>query len=111
MAKIRMTNKNSATATSTLVSCNNIVTEISNNVEIGVDELEFEYLLRVLIAAVCGAIIGYERKNRMKEAGIRTHFVVAVGASLMMVLSKYGFQDQLGWHNLSLARLGFLLKW
>ncbi|RNB84998.1 MgtC/SapB family protein [Brevibacillus fluminis] len=64
--------------------------------------MEFEYLLRVLIAGVCGAIIGYERKNRMKEAGIRTHLVVAVGASLMMVLSKYGFQDQLGWHNLSL---------
>jgi len=33
----------------------------------------------------------------MKEAGIRTHFVVAVGASLMMVISKYGFQDQVGW--------------
>ncbi|MCS7459548.1 MgtC/SapB family protein [Paenibacillus doosanensis] len=64
--------------------------------------MEFDYLLRVLLAGICGALIGYERKNRMKEAGVRTHFVVAVGASLMMVISKYGFQDQTGWHNLTL---------
>jgi putative Mg2+ transporter-C (MgtC) family protein len=64
--------------------------------------MEFEYLLRVIIAGICGALIGYERKSRMKEAGIRTHFVVAVGASLMMIISKYGFQDQSGWHNLTL---------
>lgn len=64
--------------------------------------MEFDYLIRVLLAGICGALIGYERKNRMKEAGIRTHFVVAVGASMMMIVSKYGFQDQIGWHNLSL---------
>ncbi|WP_188889644.1 MgtC/SapB family protein [Paenibacillus radicis (ex Gao et al. 2016)] len=64
--------------------------------------MELIYLLRVVIAGLCGALIGYERKNRMKEAGIRTHFVVAVGASLMMVVSKYGFMDQLHWENLSL---------
>ncbi|RXZ78902.1 MgtC/SapB family protein [Paenibacillaceae bacterium] len=64
--------------------------------------LELEYLLRVIVAGLCGALIGYERKNRNKEAGIRTHFVVAIGASLMMVVSKYGFQDQLHWENLSL---------
>ena len=50
-----------------------------------------------------GVLIGYERKNRMKEAGIRTHFVVAVGVlPMMMIVSKYGFQDQAGWDNLSL---------
>ncbi|MFC0330426.1 MgtC/SapB family protein [Paenibacillus sepulcri] len=64
--------------------------------------MELDYLLRVVIAGACGAIIGYERKSRMKEAGIRTHFIVAVGAALMMVVSKYGFQDQLNWDNLSL---------
>ena len=36
--------------------------------------MEVEYLMRVLIAGICGVLIGYERKNRMKEAGIRTHF-------------------------------------
>lgn len=63
--------------------------------------MNFELLLRVLIAGICGVTIGFERKNRMKEAGVRTHFVVSVGAALMMIISKYGFQDQIGWSNLS----------
>ncbi|RKN78187.1 MgtC/SapB family protein [Paenibacillus ginsengarvi] len=63
--------------------------------------VEFEYLLRVILAGICGALIGYERKSRMKEAGIRTHFVVAVGAALMVVISKYGFRDQSGWESLA----------
>lgn len=64
--------------------------------------MEFEYLLRVIGAGICGVLVGYERKSRMKEAGVRTHFVVALGAALMMVISKYGFQDQADWPNLSL---------
>ena len=64
--------------------------------------VQLDYLLRLIIAAVCGTAIGYERKNRMKEAGIRTHFVVAAGSALIMIVSKYGFQDQIGWHNLAL---------
>lgn len=55
--------------------------------------LEFQYALRILFAGVCGIIIGLERKNRSKEAGIRTHFVVACGAALIMVVSKYAFFD------------------
>lgn len=64
--------------------------------------MEYELLLRVLIAGICGSIIGFERKSRMKEAGVRTHFIVAVGSALMIIISKYGFQDQIGWSNLSL---------
>jgi putative Mg2+ transporter-C (MgtC) family protein len=63
---------------------------------------DWDYLIRVMFAGLCGALIGYERKSRMKEAGIRTHFIVGIGAALMMVVSKYGFQDQLNWANLSL---------
>jgi len=62
----------------------------------------FEYLVQVIIAGICGLLIGYERKNRMKEAGIRTHFVVAIGASLMMLVSKYGFYDELGQTGIAL---------
>ncbi|MDI4644207.1 MgtC/SapB family protein [Cohnella sp. F6_2S_P_1] len=64
--------------------------------------MEWEWLLRIAAAGLCGAIIGYERKSRMKEAGIKTHFIVGIGAALMMVLSKYGFGDQSDWPNLSL---------
>ena len=57
------------------------------------DMLQAEYIFRVLLAGICGMIVGVERKNRSKEAGIRTHFVVACGAALIMVISKYAFFD------------------
>ena len=40
-----------------------------------------------------GAIIGFERKNRNKEAGIRTHSIVCLASALIMIVSKYGFFD------------------
>lgn len=55
--------------------------------------VQLEYFLRVLGAAACGAVIGYERESHMKSAGIRTHAIVALASSLMMILSKYGFYD------------------
>ncbi|WP_068613273.1 MgtC/SapB family protein [Paenibacillus tuaregi] len=64
--------------------------------------MEFDFLIQIVLAGLCGMLIGYERKSRMKEAGIRTHFVVAIGASLMMIVSKYGFQDLLGQDGIAL---------
>ena len=52
-----------------------------------------EFILRIIIACICGGIVGYERTRRRKEAGIRTHVIVAVGATLVMIVSKYGFYD------------------
>ena len=52
-----------------------------------------ELLLRIFVAMILGMLIGNERKNRMKSAGMRTHALVALGAALMMVVSKYGFTD------------------
>ncbi|MDD6915514.1 MAG: MgtC/SapB family protein [Eubacteriales bacterium] len=49
--------------------------------------------VRVITAGICGVIIGLERLTRSKSAGVRTHCIVAVGAALMMVISKYGFSD------------------
>ena len=54
---------------------------------------EGEYLLRVIVACICGGIIGTERTLRQKFAGFRTHVIVALGAALMMIVSKYGFFD------------------
>ncbi len=51
------------------------------------------YVIRILFSAVCGFIIGFERKRRSKEAGIRTHTIVAVGAALIMIISKYAFWE------------------
>lgn len=49
--------------------------------------------LRLIVACLCGACIGYERSKRLKEAGIRTHLIVCCAAALMMIVSKYGFAD------------------
>ena len=51
------------------------------------------YALRIAIACVLGGAIGFERTKRLKEAGIRTHCIIASAAALMMILSKYGFAD------------------
>lgn len=52
-----------------------------------------ELFVRLVVAALCGAVIGFERMNRGKGAGIRTHLVVAMASALMMEISKYGFSD------------------
>lgn len=50
-----------------------------------------ELILRLLIAGVLGAAIGFEREIRAKGAGIRTHVLVALGSALFMIISQYGF--------------------
>ena len=62
---------------------------------------QLEYILRVVIAAICGGLIGFERERRVKSAGLKTHIIVGIGAALMMVISKYGFFDLLADPNLS----------
>ncbi|MCR5521890.1 MAG: MgtC/SapB family protein [Lachnospiraceae bacterium] len=49
--------------------------------------------LRLFAALICGAVIGFERKKRAKKAGIRTHCLVALGAAVFAIVSKYGFID------------------
>ena len=65
----------------------NFVEKILNGLII--DELWLA--LDLLLAGILGFCIGFERKLRSKEAGIRTHTVVCFGAALMMVVSKYAF--------------------
>lgn len=55
--------------------------------------IELEFVIRLLIAIFLGFAIGTERKMRFKEAGMRTHTIVAAGACLFMIISKYGFND------------------
>lgn len=49
--------------------------------------------LRLVVAMVLGGIIGLERDYRAKDAGFRTHFLVAVGSALFTLLSMYGFAE------------------
>ncbi|HLA59332.1 MAG TPA: MgtC/SapB family protein, partial [Puia sp.] len=52
-----------------------------------------EMIFRLFIAAVLGSIIGWERERRAWTAGLRTHMMVCLGAALVMLVSKFGFQD------------------
>ena len=55
------------------------------------DNLEF--LIRLLLSAGLGALVGLERSKRQKEAGVRTHCIIACTSALFMILSKYSFID------------------
>ncbi len=59
-----------------------------NGISFGLD-----IILRTILAILAGMVVGYERKRRQKEAGIRTHCMVALGACVFAVVSKYGFYD------------------
>jgi putative Mg2+ transporter-C (MgtC) family protein len=50
-------------------------------------------LLRVALAAVLGGVLGLERELREREAGLRTHLLVAVGSALFTIVSAYGFRE------------------
>ncbi len=52
-------------------------------------------LLRLALAALLGGIIGLERESINRPAGFRTHVLVSVGATLIMLVSTYGFAPQL----------------
>lgn len=52
-----------------------------------------EFILRVVLASLLGIVVGLERSKRSKEAGIRTHCIVAMAAAVFMLLSKYAFLD------------------
>lgn len=54
--------------------------------------IEIKCILQMLLALALGFAIGFERKMRFKEAGVRTHTIVCVGACLYMIVSKYGFE-------------------
>ena len=54
---------------------------------------ELRMLLDLLLSVALGFVIGFERKLRFKEAGIRTHTIVCFGSALMMVVSKYAFDS------------------
>jgi putative Mg2+ transporter-C (MgtC) family protein len=52
-----------------------------------------ESLLRLALAALLGGLIGFERELREREAGLRTHLLVALGSALFTIVSAYGFHS------------------
>ena len=56
--------------------------------------IDWNLILRLVIAGLMGACIGLEREFRAKEAGLRTHFIVALGSALFMIISQYAFSGR-----------------
>lgn len=50
--------------------------------------------MRIFVAGLLGGVIGFEREFRAKEAGVRTHFIVALGSALFMIISQYAFSGR-----------------
>ena len=69
--------------------------------------MDLDFFLRILVAALLGGLIGLEREYRAKVAGFRTHFLVAMGAALFMILSAHGFEGALTSenHRLDVSRI------
>ena len=57
--------------------------------------INYEHLLRIFAAAMLGGVIGLERAYRSKMAGFRTHFLVALGSAIFMIISIHGFDTDL----------------
>ena len=53
------------------------------------------FIVRLLLATLLGSVIGFEREYHAKEAGVRTHLLVALGSCLFMIISVYGFDFML----------------
>ena len=56
--------------------------------------IDWNLILRLLFAGLMGGFIGLEREFRAKEAGLRTHFIVALGSALFMIISQYAFSGR-----------------
>ena len=56
----------------------------------------FDWILifRLVAAGLLGGLIGMEREFRAKEAGVRTHFIVALGSALFMIISEFAFEGK-----------------
>lgn len=57
---------------------------------------QFDWILifRLVAAGLLGGLIGMEREFRAKEAGVRTHFIVALGSALFMIISEFAFEGK-----------------
>ena len=62
----------------------------------------WDFVWRLVLAALFGTIIGLDREYREKEAGFRTHFLVSLGSALMMIGSQYGLSEILTHDGVSL---------
>lgn len=62
--------------------------------------------MRLLLAALLGGLVGLDRENKRRAAGLRTHVLVSLGSALVMITAAYIFEQYRGLTNMDPARLG-----
>lgn len=50
-----------------------------------------EIIFAMVLAVLLGGVVGYQRQRRGKSAGVRTHALVTLGATLFTIISRFGF--------------------
>ncbi len=60
--------------------------------------------LRMLLATICGGLIGVEREYKRRPAGFRTHILICIGAAMTTLTSQYLFLEM--HYYTDMARLG-----
>lgn len=68
-------------------------------------DFSVEYIFRIVLSAILGALIGYERQFKHKSAGLRTNILVCIGSCLIMILSNLLYENVEGKTNADPARL------
>lgn len=68
-------------------------------------DFSVEYIFRIVLSAMLGALIGYERQFKHKSAGLRTNILVCIGSCLIMILSNLLYENVEGKTNADPARL------
>ena len=68
-------------------------------------ENAIEYIFRIILSAILGALIGYERQFKHNSAGLRTNILVCIGSCLIMILSNLLYEQVEGKTNADPARL------
>lgn len=69
------------------------------------DPLQLDIILRLIISAILGAILGFEREYIGKSAGLRTYMLVSLGSTLFTILSLDGLESYIGISSLDPSRV------
>ena len=79
-----------------------VISELWNDCYSAVNDIEVNTvssIYRLLLSMLLGSVVGYERKRKGQSAGVRTFSLIAMGATLAMLLSIYVPQEYLGLKN------------
>lgn len=74
-------------------------------------EQRWELYLRLFVALIMGALIGFERATKNKDAGVRTHSLVCLGSAAIMVLSGFSegeYRDPMRLAAQVISGIGFI---